>query len=81
MTYVDHTWHRPLEVHCHLGMPGDVRCFDVVGPDALAVAITAQLHSLARRHRVGQKITLSPKWVKRIHESAENIQEQADQLE
>jgi hypothetical protein len=62
-------------------MPGDVRCYETVGPDPLAVAITAQIHALARLHPPGQKILIGRRWVARIHQNAENIAEQADDLD
>lgn len=74
----NHAWGDVVNVHAHLGMPGEVRCFDVYAQDAYAVAVTGHLCSLSLRHPPGQKFRLGSKWWARIAENAAAIEQQAD---
>lgn len=73
----NHAWDEVINVHAHLGLPGEVRCWDVFAPDPLAVAITGHLCSLSIRHKPGEKFRVGPKWWARMRENAEGIERQS----
>lgn len=78
--HVDHRWGDSLQVHCHLGPPGNVRCYEVFGEDPLAVATTAHLCALSIQSH-GGRFTVGPLWWKRIDENAAEIERMHDALD
>lgn len=79
--HVDHRWDETIQVHCHLGPKGMVKCYEVFAPDALAVAITGHLAALSGRTGSGVKFRVGPKWWKMIFGSAEHIEHQAEEFD
>jgi hypothetical protein len=77
----DHSWHQAIQVHAHLGHPENVRCYEVIANDPLAVAITGQVCALSQENGCGVKFRIGPLWWKRIHEEADGIAQALDALE
>lgn len=77
----EHEWEAMLDVDARIGFYRPPRPLKIYAPTPLAVAITGQLSCLSLEHGPGRKIQLSPLWLRRARQSAENIQEQTDALD